>query len=136
MVMMSSLKSQRGEGRIGCIISLVAVALVGAVSFKAVPVVYADSQLATECEEMAVKAGILPLETLQKQILAKAAELEIPEARAAGAIVVTKTPMNPETLSGMCKITIKYSRPIDFFGLYTYTLTEDKVINREYMDVR
>lgn len=134
--MTHALHTQRGEGRIGCIIALVVLVLAGAVAFRAVPVIYSNSELSTECKEMGVKAGILPLETIQRQLLSKAKDLEIPEAMVPGAITVTKNQSSGDVNAGVCRISLRYSRKIDFYGVYTYTLDKDETISMDYMDVR
>ncbi len=125
--------SQRGEGKIGCIISLLVVTLLGAAAFQVVPVLFSNNDFLTSIESIAGRAAIIPQATIEAQIAQKARELNIPEALAPGAIVVSKTGDNQ---SGVCTIRIKYTRKIDFYGVFSFPYETDKVKTIPYMDAR
>jgi len=124
---------ERGEGRIGCIASLVALVIAGAVLIKVVPVFYSNNSFASAAEDLGSRAGTMNKATVEQQLLAKAVELEIPEAALKGA---TKVDVLGDGHSGTCNITLHYTRKIDLYGLYTWPVETDKVISRPYMDGR
>ena len=124
---------QRGEGKIGCISTLLIVAILAALAVKLVPVIYSDNGLANAAEDLGSRAGILPLPALEQQLRGKATELEIPEALAKGAMSVQ---IRGDKQSGTCVITLRYTRKVDLYGIYSLPITTDKTINRPYMDAR
>lgn len=126
-------RSQRGEGKIGCIISLLVLAVLVAVAYKAVPVYYAQNEFQTAVENISTRAGILPLPTIEAQIRDKAKELGIMEALDPGAITVTKS---GDPSRGTCTVRLHYTRKIDFYGVYTYAYVTDSTRNTPFMDVR
>lgn len=126
------LQHQRGEGKIGCIISLLIVLLVAAVGYKAIPLYYANNQLSDTAEELGTRAATIPAQIIEKQLRARAEELNISEARAAGAIQVTKT----GTSEGTCTIRLRYTRTLDFYGIAKYDVAVDKTIAKPYADYR
>ncbi len=126
-------RNERGEGKIGCIVSLLVLIIVGAVAMKVVPVLYANNSLVNAAEDLGARAGIMPVATLEQQLRAKASELEIPEALAKGGITFT---ILGDRSAGTCVIKLKYTQKVDFYGAYTLPITTDKTISRPYMDVR
>jgi hypothetical protein len=127
---MSSQRSrQRGEGKIGCIISLLVFLLLGAVAFKIVPFWWSMDQLASTADELASRAGMLNQETVLSQMKAKARDLELPEALAPGAMSVAMTGGGTD---GTCTITIRFSRDIDFYGITKYKWGMDKRITKPW----
>lgn len=124
---------ERGEGKIGCILTLAVLLILGAVAVKVVPVYYANNSLQDTANELASKAGILSLATLEQQLRGKAKELEIPEALAKGAMNVRVV---GEEHTGNCTIHLKYSRKVDLYGAYAFTIDMDKSITKPYMDMR
>jgi hypothetical protein len=126
------MRHQRGEGKIGCIVSLLVLGLLGAVAYKAVPVYYGNSELIDACDFIASGASRKPIELVEKEVKDKARELGVFEALAdKGAIRVTKAG-NGET--GFCTVTLRYKRTIDFYGAYQYTLVTDKRISRPILE--
>lgn len=120
--------SQRGEGKIGCMISLLVVGVLVAVAIKAVPVYYGNSELIDACDFIASGASKKPVETLEREVKAKARELGVVEVLAdKGAIHISKTGGGD---AGTCTITLRYKRTIDFYGAYKFTLTTDKRISK------
>jgi len=131
---MTSLRpSERGEGKIGCFISLLVLLLAAAVAFKIVPVMFADSSLVSTAEDLGSRAGVLSVGSLEQQLRAKAVELEIPEALPKGAMSFT---VMGDRSSGTCVVRLNFKRKIDFYGMYTFDLDVDKTISRPYMDAR
>ncbi len=126
-------RNERGEGKIGCIVSLLVLIIVGAVAMKVVPVLYANNSLVNAAEDLGSRAGIMPVATLEQQLRAKASELEIPEALAKGGITFT---ILGDRSAGTCIIKLKYTQKLDLYGAYTFPITTDKTISRPYMDVR
>ena len=124
---------ERGEGQIGCVVTLGVLLLVTAVLYKVVPVFYANSSLADTANDLSSKAGILAAATLELQLKAKAKELEIPEALAPGAIKVS---LAGDKNSGTCSIHLHYTRKVDLYGAYVYPVDFDKIVMNPYMDVR
>ena len=124
---------ERGEGQVGCVVTLVALILVAAVLGKIVPVFYANSNLVDTANELTSKAGILSASVIELQLKSKAKELEIPEAIAPGAMKVTIT---GDKNSGSCSIHLKYTRKIDLYGAYVYPVDLDKTVMNPFMDVR
>ena len=124
---------QRGEGKIGCIISLLVLTIVGAAAFQVVPILFSNNDFLSSVENIAGRAAIIPQATIEAQIKQKARELNLPEALAPGAIVVTKSGDNQ---SGTCVVRIKYTQKIDFYGIFTFPLETDKTKAVPYMDAR
>ena len=59
---------ERGEGKIGCILSLLVLIAGIAVGLKVIPVYYSDNALAEFATELATKAGIFPVPALELQL--------------------------------------------------------------------
>ena len=117
------MRHQRGEGKFGCIVSMLVIGVLVAVAYKAVPVYYGNSELIDACGFIASGASSKPIETLEREVKDKAKELEVAEALTnKGAIRVTKA-TNGE--AGTCTITLRYKRTIDFYGVYQWTLVTD-----------
>ena len=122
------MQHQRGEGKTGCIVTLLVLGLLGAVAYKVIPVYYGNSELIDACDFIASDAGKRPLENIDREIRAKAKELGVFEALTdKNAIRITKT--GGEN-GGTCTIVLRYKRTIDFYGVYTWTLETDKRITK------
>lgn len=131
--MLTSRPRERGEGKIGCVITLLVILLLASVATKVVPVFYANNSLTDTANDLASKAGILSASALEQQLREKAKELDIPEALAKGAMQVT---VAGEKAAGTCTIHMKYTRKVDLYGAYLLTVDMDKTIMKPYMDVR
>jgi hypothetical protein len=126
------MKHERGEGKLGCILSLLVLGAVGAVAYRAVPVYFGNSELIDACDFIASGASRKPIELVEKEVKEKARELGIFEALAdKNAIRVTKSG-NGET--GFCQIALHYRRTIDFYGVYKWTLVTDKRISKPILE--
>ncbi len=121
------MRNQRGEGKFGCVVSLLVFGAMGAIGYKAVPVYFSNNELVDACEFIASAASKKPMETVEREVKDKATELGIVEAGGKGAIRVTKVSNGD---SGTCTITLHYKRTIDFYGVYRWDLETDKRISR------
>ncbi len=126
-------RQQRGEGKIGCIVTLLVLSIAGAAAFQVVPVLFSNNDFLNSVENIAGRAGILPQATIEAQLAQKASELNIPEALVPGAIMVTKT---GDKQQGTCTVQLSYTRKIDFYGIFTYPMKTEKVKTVPYMDAR
>jgi hypothetical protein len=122
------MRHQRGEGKFGCIVTLLVFGALIAVGYKAFPVYYGNSELVDACDFIASSAAKKPIETVEREVRDKARELAIPEAlKDKSAIHVTKT---GEGEAGTCIITLRYKRTIDFYGAYQLTVETNKRISK------
>jgi hypothetical protein len=122
------MQRQRGEGKIGCILSMVILGVLGAAAYKAVPIYYANSELIDACDFAASDASKRPIEVIDREVRQKAKELGIIEALTdKNAIHVTK---GGGEGGGTCTIVLRYKRTIDFYGFYKWTLETDKRITK------
>jgi len=122
------MRQQRGEGKIGCIISMLVLGILGAAAVKAVPVYYGNSELIDACDFIASGASKKPIETLEREVKDKARELGVIEVLTdKSAIRITKSGGGEV---GTCTITLRYKRTIDFYGAYKWTLATDKRITK------
>jgi hypothetical protein len=127
-------RKERGEGKIGCIVSLLVLAAGIGVGLKVLPVLYSNYSLAEYAGEVAGKAGLYKIEGLQGDLRDKARELGVTEALARGAMTLSTTG-NP-TDGGICTVSLKYSREVDLYGYYKFTINTDDKIARKYVDAR
>lgn len=126
---------QRGEGKIGCIISMLVFGTLAAAAYKAVPIYYGNSELADACDFIASGAGGKTIETLEREVKEKAKDFGVVEVLTnKGAVRISKS---GDGSSGFCTITLRYKRTIDFYGAYQLTLVTDKVISKPiYENIR
>lgn len=86
------MKRQRGEGKVGCLVSLLLLSALGAAAFKAVPVYYGNSELVDACEFIASGASRKPVEVLEREVKEKARSLGVAEVLAdKSALRITKS---------------------------------------------
>ena len=131
---MTSLRSsERGEGKIGCFVSLIVLIIAAGLGFKIVPVFFSNNALVTTAEDLGSRAGIMPTASLEAQLRSRAVELEIPEALAKGAMTFH---LLGDKNSGTCIVKLHFTRKIDLYGAYTLPIDMDKTISRPYMDAR
>lgn len=121
---------QRGEGKIGCILSMLVLISLAAVAVKAVPVYWSNNELKDAAEDMASRASVIPTENIELQLRSKARELAIPEAFAKGAITASK---RGDGQQGTCVIRLRYKRVIDLYGMYTWTVVTDTEASAPYL---
>lgn len=126
------MKRQRGEGKIGCILTLLVFGSLVGVGLKVVPVIWNNSELADACKFIATGASRIPKELVDKQVRDKARELGMVEVLSdKNSITVTKTGSGDV---GYCNIRLRYKQVLDFYGLYKYELLTDKTISQPIME--
>jgi hypothetical protein len=119
---MGNRRGERGKGSVGCVIWLAIVVLVGYALVKIVPVKIAASHFEDFMTEEAGFGSIKSTQQIQKEILAKAKELDIP---------VTKDNLSVTRSREMLTVEAHYQMEIDFFGgAYKYVWKFDPVIQR------
>ncbi|HJW71260.1 MAG TPA: hypothetical protein VJ486_00270 [Geothrix sp.] len=119
---------QRGEGKIGCIISILILGVVLAAAYKAVPVYWGTSELVDACDLIASGASRKPVETVEREVREKAKELGVQEALTdKNAIRVAKS---GSADAGTCTISLHFTTVIDFYGFYKWELVTDKRISK------
>jgi len=123
-------RHQRGEGKIGCIVSLAIFVVLTAIGLKAVPIYWSDNELKDAAKDMASRASVLQTEAIELQLRAKARDLGIAEANALGAIKATKA---GDTQGGVCKIHLRYKRTIDLYGVYKWVVEVDTIATSPYL---
>jgi hypothetical protein len=102
-------RSERGEGNLGCILWLVALALVALIAWKAVPVKIQSSELYDYMDELAkFNAARTPPEDLMKMIMDRAHVLGIP---------MQKGDVRVERLGDRILIEADYTVPLDILGM-------------------
>jgi hypothetical protein len=121
---------QRGEGKIGCLVSLVVLVGLTATAFKAVPIYWSDNELKDAAKDIASRASVIPIAAIELQLRAKARDLDIREAFAPGAIKASKS---GDGSQGTCSINLIYKRKIDLYGIYTWTVEVNTVVAAPYL---
>ncbi len=109
-----NLKSQRGEGKLGLLVSLAVVGSGIFVAVRVIPVRIAAYEfrdfVTLECRSAAVRPED---DTIRKRILDKAKELDLP---------LNKKDLRVERTQRQMKITASFVKPIDLqLGTYQYT---------------
>lgn len=104
-------RAERGEGNLGCIFWVVALAIATLICWKAIPVKIQSTQLYDYMEELAkFSAANNPPETLSKLILDRAKQLDIP---------LDKKDLHIDLTRDRIVIEVDYTVPVVFPG-YTY----------------
>ena len=111
----------RGEGRLGCILWLLAAGAVAMIAVKAVPVKLTDVEFADYIEEQAQFSGRKSGETLKAHILKKAKELGIP---------LEKKKLKVEKSTRRVRIECSYTVTLDF-GVYSYDWEFEHDLDRQ-----
>src|SRR5690242_15217938 len=128
---------QAGEGKVGCFVTLTILILAIAAAIKAGPVYYSNNELVN-----AINSDIGPgasrarsdqpadqvADDITKAIRSKAKELEIPEALKPGAITVTVQQSSSDA-PGNVHVQLRYTRPVDFYGVYSYNFETDQALD-------
>ncbi len=113
-------RKQAGDGKLGCILwSLLLIAGV-LIAWKAVPVKIATSELYDFMVEQAKWAGNTPSEVLQKRIVSKADELDLP---------VDPKFVKAEKTGDKIRMSATFTVPLEFPG-YTYEWDFDLQVER------
>ena len=121
---------QRGEGKLGCIVSSVLLLAVAAAGYKVLPIYYSDHELIDAMKDIGPKAsGVRSQEAVESMVRQKVRELDIPEALAdPNAIKVQLQPSSGD-LPGKCTIKLNYKRTVDFYGIYQYTFVTNETVD-------
>lgn len=128
---------QAGEGKIGCFVTLTILIVAIAAAIKAGPIYYSNNELIgainSDIGPGASRADSnMPADQLAKniadQIRKKAKELEVPEAMQPGAVTVSALQSTNDT-PGNIHVVLHYGRPVDFYGLYSYTFETDQTLD-------
>lgn len=123
-------RRQRGEGKIGCIVSLLIFVVAIAAGVKLAPIYWTDNEMKDAAKDAASRASVMEAPAIVLQLRGKAQELGIAEALAPGAIKVMKTGGSTQ---GTCTINIKYVRKVDLYGAYSWPVEVDVAISAPYM---
>jgi hypothetical protein len=102
-------RGESGNGRIGCILWALGLAVVVLICWKAVPVKIASAELYDFMEEQAKFSG-LSQEAMKKGILLRARELDLP---------VQEKQVSVERFGDRIRMRVTYTVPLEFPG-YTY----------------
>jgi len=117
---MTQRQNQAGDSKVGCVLwSLLLIAGI-MVGLKAVPVKIATSELYDFMVEQAKWAGNTPAETIQKRIVSRAHELDLPVDTK---FVVVEKPGDKIRMSAV------FTVPLEFPG-YTYEWDFDLQVER------
>jgi len=117
----------RGEGKLGCIIWLIVVALTSYALYKFVPVKMASARFEDFMTEEAGFASIRGVREIEKNILAKARDLELPITK--DNLIITKT-------KEKIRVEAHYEVAIELFGgNYKYVWKFDPVVERPLFNV-
>ena len=107
---MTDRRGQAGDGKLGCVLwSLLLIAGM-LIAWKAIPVKIASSELYDYMVEQAKWAGNTPSEVLQKRIVSKADELNLP---------VDPKFVSAEKVGDKIRMSAAFTVPLEFPG-YTY----------------
>lgn len=125
---------QAGEGKVGCFVTATLLIIGIGVAIKAGPVYFSNNELSnaikTDIGPAASRArSDMPAEELAAQVAAQirkeAKDLEIPEALAPGAVTVT-VQQGGSDAPGNVHVVLRYTRPVDFYGVYSYDFNTDE----------
>ena len=129
------MKRQRGEGKVGCLLTLLVLGILVASAIKVVPVYYANSNLTDACTFIASSASRMPLELVEKQVKDKARDLGMLDVLAQkGAISVSKTSGGSLGQPGTCTIRLNYKQTIDLYGVYQFDIQTHKTISQPILE--
>ncbi|MEO8276503.1 MAG: hypothetical protein ABI639_09800 [Thermoanaerobaculia bacterium] len=117
---MTDRRSEAGDGKLGCILWSVLLIAGALVTWKAVPVKIATSELYDFMVEQAKWAGNTPSETIQKRIVAKANDLDLP---------VDPKMVTTEKNGDKIRMRAIFDVPLEFPG-YTYDWEFDLQVER------
>jgi hypothetical protein len=119
---MRQTQATRGSGRLGCILWLAVLAITAYIGYKVIPVKVATSTFYDFMQEEAAFASIRPVKQLQREILAKAKELNLP---------VKEENLVIKKVYESITIEAHYEVTIDFFnGWQQYVWKENQVVTR------
>lgn len=105
-----SRNGQRGEGRLGCLVGLVLLAVAGLVAFRMIPIKVKAAELRDTAYDEAKSAGQHSDKQILEAILYKARQLELPVETSN--VIVKRSPNH-------IRVELHYTVPVEFPG-YTY----------------
>lgn len=117
---MTDHQRQAGDTKVGCVLWSIVLIAVVLVAWKAVPVKIATSELYDYMVEQAKWAGNTPADVLQKRIVGKANELELP---------VDPRYVTAAKVGDKIRMSATFTVPLEFPG-YTYDWDFDLQVER------
>lgn len=111
---------QSGEGKIGCIFWLAALAIAGMVAYKMIPVRIQSAELYDFMVEQAKWAANRPPDAIKKSIVERAQELNLP---------VDPDKVQVQRHGDRIKMEAKFTVPVEFPG-YTYNWEFHHLVDR------
>jgi hypothetical protein len=112
--------AEAGSGNLGCILWVVLLAVAVLVAWKAIPVKVRSAELYDHMEEMTKFGARTTPEDMEKDIINKAHELDLP---------LDKEHVKVERIGDRVKMEASYTVPLDFPG-YTYNWHFDHQLDR------
>lgn len=112
--------AERGEGNLGCILWLLLFAIGALIAWKAVPVKVQSAELYDYMVELTKFAASSSAENLKKQIVTKAAELDLP---------LDKDDVEVRKTADRIQLEASYTVPLEFPG-YTYEWNFNHEVDR------
>jgi hypothetical protein len=109
-----------GEGKLGCILWLAVLVLVGLIAYEAIPIKIASAELLDYMDDQARFGGRTSSENLKKAVLQKAKELDLP---------VTKNDITVTKRGGKILMQCTFTAPVKVLG-YTYDWDFDLQVDR------
>jgi len=107
---MSRNRRERGEGRMGCLVALVLLCIVGLIAYRMIPIKVKTAELRDAVYDASKSAGQMKDKQIHGTILAKAKQLELPVNESD--IIVKRTP-------NYIRVDVAYTVPVEFPG-YIY----------------
>lgn len=124
---MRTRRGERGEFKIGCIVWLAIVALVGYASWKIIPVKVQSSQFQDFIQDESGFGSIKSVQQIESEVLAKARELNLP---------IRKENLTVKRTKEYILIEAHYEITLEFFnGSYKYVWKFDPVAQRPIFNV-
>jgi hypothetical protein len=114
------MRRESGQGKIGCALWVLAAVVAGMVAFKMIPVKVKTSELKSFMVDQAKWAGNLTTDALEKNILAKGAELGLP---------LTEEGVQVQKDRDRVRMEAVYTVPVEFPG-YTYNWNFHELVDR------
>ena len=112
---------ERGEGKLGCILWLIVLALAGLIAYQAIPVKLASAELYDYMDDQARFGARTSANNLKSMVLKKAHELNLPVAKEN--LTVTKS-------GGVIRMHCKFIAPVKVLG-FTYDWKFDLQVDRQ-----
>lgn len=103
-------QSERGEGRLGCLVGLILLLVAGLIAYKMIPVKVKSADMRDTVKDYAKSAGQFRDREIVAAILKKAEQLDLP---------ITEDNVEVTRGGGNIKVVVDYEVPIVFPG-YTY----------------